>query len=103
MTVIMVTHDVNPIIGRAGKLVYIARQGVASGTPEEVINSETLTRIYGSRVEVHITADGRLLVVAEPGVAAAQVLRPSHLGGHRDEEEHGPCDSDVSSSCDLIE
>jgi zinc/manganese transport system ATP-binding protein len=102
MTVIMVTHDVNPIIGRAGKLIYIARQGVAAGTPEHVVNSETLTRIYGSRVEVHVTSEGRLLVVAEPGAGPGQVIHSSLLGGP-DDGGHARCDSEASSACDLVE
>ena len=91
MTVIMVTHDVNRIAGQAGRLIYIAKQGVVSGTPNEVISSETLSRIYGSRVEVHVTSDGRLLVVAEPEGATDH---PSHSEVNHvcDEEEHEGCD-----------
>ena len=71
ITVLMVTHDVNPVLGQAQKVVYIAKKGVVSGTPAEVITSATLTRIYGSAVEVHRTSDGRLLVVGQPeGVPA---------------------------------
>ncbi len=92
MTVIMVTHDVNRIVGQAGKLIYIAKQGVAAGTPSEVISSETLSRIYGSRVEVHSTSDGRLLVVAEPEEETGPTECPGNLIGRCDEEEHAFCD-----------
>jgi len=71
ISVVMVTHDVNPIIGQAQKVIYIARKGVVSGTPAEVITSATLTRIYGFPVEVHYTSGGRLLVVVQPEGAAA--------------------------------
>jgi zinc/manganese transport system ATP-binding protein len=87
----MVTHDVNPIIGQAKKLVYIAKQGVASGSPEEVLTSSTLSRIYGSPVEVHYTSGGRLLVVAEPEGGPAQTLSPADQIGRHDEEEHECC------------
>jgi zinc/manganese transport system ATP-binding protein len=92
MTVIMVTHDVNRIIGQAGKLIYIAKQGVAAGTPSEVISSETLSRIYGARVEVHSTADGRLLVVPEPEGETGLTPSPGDLIRVCDEEEHEGCD-----------
>jgi zinc/manganese transport system ATP-binding protein len=91
MTVIMVTHDVNPIIGQAQEVIYIAKQGVVSGTPREVITAPTLTRIYGYRVEVHYTADGRVLVVGDPTGGAG---KPSAAAkpGLKDEEEHECCD-----------
>ena len=37
----------------------------ASGRPEEVIKTETLTRLYGAPVEVLRTSDGRLVVVGQ--------------------------------------
>ncbi len=52
VTVVMVAHDVNPILGALDRVVYIAAGGVASGTPREVITSSTLTRLYGTPVEV---------------------------------------------------
>lgn len=92
MTVIMVTHDVNRIIGQAERLIYIAKQGVASGTPREVISSETLSRIYGSPVEVHSTSDGRLLVVAEPAGETGLTPFIRDLTARCDEQEHEGCD-----------
>lgn len=92
MTVVMVTHDVNRIVGQAGKLIYIAKQGVAVGTPREVISSETLSRIYGARVEVHSTADGRLLVVPEPEGETGRTVCHGDLTPRCDEEEPECCD-----------
>ncbi|MDP9101875.1 MAG: ATP-binding cassette domain-containing protein [Actinomycetota bacterium] len=66
MTVLMVAHDVNPILGYLDRLVYIATGGVVSGTPREVVNSATLSRLYGTPIEVLTTSDGRLVVVGEP-------------------------------------
>ncbi len=88
ITVVMVTHDVNPIIGQAQKVIYIAKNGVVSGTPAEVITSATLTRIYGSPVEVHRTSDGRLLVVGQPEGA------PVGGDGHPAEAERECCEPD---------
>src|SRR5207245_4992283 len=65
VTVLLVAHDVNPIMPFLDRVVYIAQGKVVSGRPEEVISTETLTRLFGVLVEVLRTADGRLLVVGQ--------------------------------------
>jgi zinc/manganese transport system ATP-binding protein len=70
VTVIMVAHDVNPILGYLDRVVYIASGGAAAGTPSQVITSETLSRLYGTDVEVLATASGRLVVVGQPEAPA---------------------------------
>jgi zinc/manganese transport system ATP-binding protein len=91
MTVVMVTHDVNPLIGQAQKLVYIAKQGVVSGTPGEVLTGPVLSRIYGSPVEVHHTAGGRILVVGEPEGRPIEPI-PGGETGRGGEDEHECCE-----------
>lgn len=66
VAVVMVAHDVNPILHHLDKVVYLAGGGSATGTPEEVITSATLTRLYGTRVEVLRASDGQLVVVGRP-------------------------------------
>jgi zinc/manganese transport system ATP-binding protein len=66
VTVLLVAHDVNPILSHLDRVVYLARGGAASGTPREVITSETLSRLYDTPVEVLETSDGRLVVVGQP-------------------------------------
>jgi len=66
VTVMMVAHDVNPILSYLDRVVYIASGGAAVGPPSEVITGETLTRLYGTPVEVLATSDGRLVVVGQP-------------------------------------
>ncbi|MET9414894.1 metal ABC transporter ATP-binding protein [Streptomyces klenkii] len=66
VAVVMVAHDVNPILHHLDKVLYLAEGGSATGTPEEVITSATLTRLYGARVEVLRASDGRLVVVGRP-------------------------------------
>jgi zinc/manganese transport system ATP-binding protein len=66
VSVVMVAHDVNPILSYLDRVVYLAEGGAATGTPEQVITSETLTRLYGTPVEVLRTSDGRLVVVGGP-------------------------------------
>ena len=78
VTVVMVAHDVNPILGALDRVVYIAAGGVASGTPREVITSSTLTRLYGTPVEVLETSDGQLVVVGQPEPPAYHSDRHEH-------------------------
>lgn len=66
VTVLMVAHNVNPILSYLDRVIYLAQGGVVSGTPEEVITAETLTRLYGTPIEVFRTADGHLVVVGQP-------------------------------------
>ena len=70
VTVLLVAHDVNPILPYIDRVVYIAQGGAVAGTPAEVITSETLSRLYGTTVEVLSTSDGRLVVVGQPEAAA---------------------------------
>lgn len=70
VTVMMVAHDVNPILTYLDRVIYIASGGAAAGPPREVITSETLTRLYGTPIEVLSTSDGRLVVVGQPEAPA---------------------------------
>jgi zinc/manganese transport system ATP-binding protein len=78
VTVLMVAHDVNPILPYLDKVIYIAAGGAVSGSPAEVITSETLTRLYDTPVEVLRTSDGRLVVVGQPEAPAVHSDR--HTG-----------------------
>ncbi|HWC38850.1 MAG TPA: ABC transporter ATP-binding protein [Acidimicrobiales bacterium] len=66
VTVVIVAHDVNPILAYLDKVVYLGSGGAVSGTAEEVITSETLTGLYGVPIEVLRASDGRLVVVGQP-------------------------------------
>ncbi|MGW2256035.1 metal ABC transporter ATP-binding protein [Kitasatospora sp. NPDC001660] len=83
VSVVMVAHDVNPILHHLDRVVYIAEGGAVAGTPAEVITTETLTRLYRTPVEVLRTSDGRLVVVGQPEAPAVHTDR--HGGGGRDD------------------
>jgi zinc/manganese transport system ATP-binding protein len=61
-TVLLVSHDVNPLLPVIDRVLYIANGQSAIGIPDEVITSATLSRLYNSQVEV-VQALGRLFVV----------------------------------------
>ncbi len=62
VAVLFVTHDVNPLLPYLDRVLYMANAKSLIGAPEEVINRERLSAIYGSPVEV-VEALGRLFVV----------------------------------------
>lgn len=66
IAVLLVAHDVNPLLPYLDRVIYIGRGQVATGTPEEVITSETLSCLYDSKIDVLHTQDGRLIVVGQP-------------------------------------
>jgi zinc/manganese transport system ATP-binding protein len=70
VAVMIVAHDVNPILAYLDRVIYLGRGGAVSGTPAEVITAPTLTRLYGTPVEVLSTSDGRLVVVGQPEAPA---------------------------------
>lgn len=63
--VLLVAHDVNPILPALDRVVYVAHGQVAAGTPEEVITTETLSRLYGTPIEVLRARDGHIVVVGQ--------------------------------------
>ena len=79
VTVLMVAHDVNPILSYLDRVVYIARGGAVSGTPRAVITSETLSTLYDTPIEVLTTSDGRLVVVGQPEAPAHHIDRHTGL------------------------
>jgi zinc/manganese transport system ATP-binding protein len=81
VTVLLVAHDVNPILPYLDRVAYLARGGAVSGTPAEVITSETLTALFGTPIEVLSTSDGQLVVVGQPEAPARHADR--HAAGRR--------------------
>jgi zinc/manganese transport system ATP-binding protein len=65
VTVVLVAHDVNPVLPYLDQVVYVARGRALAGRPADVIRTETLTSLYEAPVEVLRTSDGRLIVVGQ--------------------------------------
>ena len=66
VTVLLVAHDVNPLLPYLDRVLYLAGGRAAMGAPVDVIRSETLSELYGAPIEVLHTSDGRLAVVGQP-------------------------------------
>jgi zinc/manganese transport system ATP-binding protein len=63
MAVLLIAHDVNPLLPVLDRVMYIARGQVTIGRPEHVITSEHLSALYNANVEVLRDKRGRLFVV----------------------------------------
>jgi zinc/manganese transport system ATP-binding protein len=79
IAVMLVAHDVNPLLGYLDRVVYLGGGHALTGTVDEVITATKLTALYGSPVEVLRTRDNRLVVVGLP--------EAPHHHGHRHDEE----------------
>lgn len=50
--VMFVTHDINPVLNMVDRVLYLVGGKWAIGTPEEVLTTESLSRLYGTPVDV---------------------------------------------------
>lgn len=66
LTVLLVAHDVNPILPYVDRVLYVARGQVAIGRPSEIITEELLSHLYQTPIDVLRTRDGRIVVVGQP-------------------------------------
>jgi zinc/manganese transport system ATP-binding protein len=63
IAILLSAHDMNPLLPVMDHVVYLADGRAASGTTDQVVRTETLSRLYGHDVEV-IHVQGRVLVVS---------------------------------------
>jgi zinc/manganese transport system ATP-binding protein len=72
-TVVFVTHDVNPVLGYANRVVFVVNGRWAAGSTDEVLTSETMSELYHAPVEV-LRVRGRIVVVGGPREMAATAI-----------------------------
>src|SRR5581483_4002709 len=63
--IILVTHEVNPVLPYADRIVYLADGAWAAGSPDEVLTSETLSALYHAPIDVLRVRD-RVVIVGAP-------------------------------------
>jgi zinc/manganese transport system ATP-binding protein len=78
VSVLLVAHDVNPLLPYLDRVVYFGGGRALAGPPRRVITAGALSRLYGVPVEVLHTADGRLVVVGLPEAPAQHSDRHAH-------------------------
>ncbi|MGH8960156.1 MAG: metal ABC transporter ATP-binding protein [Jatrophihabitantaceae bacterium] len=74
VAVLLVAHDVNPLMAYLDQVIYLADARAVMGRPSEVITSETLTRLYRTPIDVLTDRAGRLVVVGQPDAPAEHRL-----------------------------
>jgi zinc/manganese transport system ATP-binding protein len=75
VAVLLSAHEMNALLPVMDRIVYLTQGRAASGTTDEVVRPEVLSKLYGHHVDV-LKLHGRVLVVAEPGAEADDV--PDH-------------------------
>ncbi len=63
--VLLVTHDINPVLEKVDRILYLTGGRFTLGRPDEVLTSQTLTALYDTPVHV-ARVGGRLVVVGAP-------------------------------------
>ncbi|HEV2413950.1 MAG TPA: ATP-binding cassette domain-containing protein [Candidatus Dormibacteraeota bacterium] len=62
LTVLLIAHDVNPLLPYIDNVLYIANGRTAVGPPSEIITSATLSTIYSAPIDVLTDRHGRVFV-----------------------------------------
>jgi zinc/manganese transport system ATP-binding protein len=63
VTVLLIAHNINPLLPFLDKVIFIANGKVATGKPDEVLTSESLSALYGVPVEVLHDSRGNVAII----------------------------------------
>jgi zinc/manganese transport system ATP-binding protein len=63
VTALLIAHNINPLLPHLDKVMYIANGKVATGKPQKVLTSESLTNLYGVQVEVLRDPHGNVAII----------------------------------------
>lgn len=63
VTVLLIAHNINPLLPHLDKVMYVANGKVATGKPSEILTSESLTELYGVQVEVLRDPHGNVAII----------------------------------------
>ena len=94
-TVLLVTHDVNPVLDLVDRVLFVVNGRWAIGTPEEVFTSERLTELYRSHVDV-VRVHDRILVVGVQTEAGFDLEEAHHVPHEFDDGIHDPKEGEVA-------
>ncbi len=62
VTIMLVSHDINPLLPVVNRVLFMARGQSAIGTPDQVLTSATLSKLYDTHIEI-VRALNRIFVV----------------------------------------
>jgi len=63
IAVLLIAHDINPLLPVVDRLIYAVNGCIATGTPKEIITTKALSAVYGAPVEVLRDSHGRVAVL----------------------------------------
>jgi len=63
VTALLIAHNINPLLPHMNEVVYLANGKMVTGTPSQVLTSESLTRLYGVQVEVLKDPHGNVAII----------------------------------------
>ena len=63
VTALLIAHNINPLLPVLDSVLYVAESKIATGTPNEIFTSESLTKLYGTSVEVLRDSHGRVAIL----------------------------------------
>jgi zinc/manganese transport system ATP-binding protein len=66
IAVLISAHEINPLLGVMDRIVYLAAGRAVSGSTDEVVRADVLSKLYGHHVDV-LNVHGRVLIVAGAG------------------------------------
>jgi len=62
ITILLTSHNINPLIGTIDHIIYLAHGKAAIGSVDEIVNNKTLSALYDTPIEV-IKSDGNVWVL----------------------------------------
>lgn len=95
VTVLLIAHNINPLLPVLDRVIYVANGHVATGAPAEVLNSASLSALYGMSIEVLKDSQGRIAIIGDedtPHHDHDHDHAGNHAGHHHD--EYGHCHHD---------
>jgi zinc/manganese transport system ATP-binding protein len=81
LTILVTAHDLNPLMGVMDQVIFLGSGQAVCGPVDEVINSRSLSRLYGAPVEV-VRTGGHVFVVMAGDAAVAASGSPAGQGVH---------------------
>jgi zinc/manganese transport system ATP-binding protein len=88
VSVLISAHEMNPLLPVLDRIVYLASGRAASGTTDEVIQEDVLSKLYGYHVDV-LHVHGRVLVIAHAG-DGFEVLAGDETAAAPGHPDHSP-------------
>ena len=63
VSVLLIAHDLNPLLPVLDKVIYVANGRLSSGKPSEIVTSKSLSDLYGAPIEVLRDSKGRVAIL----------------------------------------